>query len=152
MTHRPRRRAHGLFDRLDAAQPAADRAGKPAPPRLEACIGLVLQPDLDVDAGAKIFDLDRLDLVRSGNDALGQREAECEIIEIGRARHHHRMRRAGEGERHRRLLRHHAVRGRRPAGAVRQPRYLRRCFAARGQDYSAASSGAIRRLWRACSL
>lgn len=145
-------RAHRFLDGFDAAQSAANRAGQAPASRLEARIGLVFQPDLDVDPGAMVLDLDRLDFVGQGDDAFSQREAQREILEISRARHHHRMGGASKGERHRRLLRHHSVGRGRAAGAVRQPRGLRRRFAARGQDYSAACSRAMRRLCSACSL
>ena len=57
-----RDRAHRLVDQFDAAQPAADRPGQPSPPRLKSRVRAILEPDLDVDAGAEILDLDRLDL------------------------------------------------------------------------------------------
>ena len=76
-------RTHRLLDGFDAAEAAADRPGEPPAPRLEARVGLVLQTDLDVDAGAEVLDLDRLDLLRRRNDTFGQREAEREILEIG---------------------------------------------------------------------
>ncbi len=128
-------RAHRLLDRLDAAQPAADRPGQPPPARLEFLVRLVLQPDLDVDARAVILDLDRLDLLGRVDDAFGQREAEREILEVGGRGHHHRMRGAGKGKRHRRLLRHHAV-----AGAVPAARRARRVAWVRGGRIRTAST------------
>ena len=57
-----RYRPHRLLDRFDAAEPAADGSGKATAPGLETRVGTIHQADLDVDALARLFDLDRLDL------------------------------------------------------------------------------------------
>ena len=102
-------RTHRFLDGFDSAQAAADRTGQPPPPRLETPVGHIPEPDLDIDAGAQILHLDRIDLVGRGDDAFGDAEAKREVFEVGRARHHHGMGGAGIGKRHWRFLRHRAV-------------------------------------------
>jgi hypothetical protein len=46
---------------------------------------------LDFDAAAVTDHLEPLKVVRRGDELLGQAEAEGEVLEIGRRRHHHHM-------------------------------------------------------------
>ena len=74
--------------------------------RLEGSVRLVLQRHLDVDAFVMIHDRHFLDIVRRGGDALGDGEADREILQIGGARHHHGVGRAVEGKCDRNFFRH----------------------------------------------
>ena len=81
-----------------------------------------------------------------GGDAFGQREADGEILEIGRARHQHSLRRAAIGDRDRRLDRDGtAGRCRAAAPPCGGGDALARLWGG-GHAYSAASAGRMRRL------
>ena len=108
--------AHRLAQAVDAAQAAAGRAGDmrgggwPGPWRAVAG-----QPEAQLDA---LLMLDRLaveDVVDGGDQALIEGKADGEILEVGRARHHHGIGAAVEDERDRRLLGHGALAGREDA-------------------------------------
>ena len=65
-------RTHRLLNGLDPAEATANRTGQPPPPRLETFVRHILELDLDIDAGAEILDIDRIDLVGRGDDAFGE--------------------------------------------------------------------------------
>ena len=95
-------------------------------------------------------DLRELDLVRDRDDALGQAEADGEVLEVGGARHHHGVGAAVVDQRDRHLLRH----TRRAPAPIPPPRQTPRSTLRTGAGigYSAASHvGAMRRDCRACS-
>ena len=100
-----RRRAHRLDQALDAAQPASrwPRHLAAAAEKL-GCVAL-FQPDAELDADLFLDDLDALDGVERRDHAFGEAEADGEILEVLRRRHHHRVGRGVEGEGDRRLLR-----------------------------------------------
>ena len=107
------------------------------------------EPHAQFDAVVLHKNLKRLDLARRRNDALGEAEAERKILEILRRRHHHRIGRAVEGEGHRGFFRNGPFARREPRAAPAMPFDLAGWVEHR--FYSAASTGAMRRLSRAKS-
>lgn len=114
-------------------------------------------PHADVEIG----DEEVADFVHAGDDAFGQGEADREIFEVGRRRHHDDVGFGAIGDRHRQLRRHRLARHRRTAaadphdarcGSEGRPLLLaggsgRRSAIHAPAGYSAAST-ATRRVWR----
>ena len=91
-----RQRPHRLVEALDAAEPAAGRAGEATPARRRSRVrALRRKPHAQLDARARASTTSSSSISRrSCDDAFGQAEAEGEVLEVGRRRHHHRMGRA----------------------------------------------------------
>ena len=64
----------------------------------------VRNPEPRLDAAVDLQRLDALDLGEAFDDPLAQREARREILDVRRARHHHRLGGAVHGDGDRRLL------------------------------------------------
>ena len=94
------RRAHCLRQAVDAAEPAAGRAGKMPSPLRQRVGARGGEPHLHVDAVLGRNDGEALDLGRRRDDALGEAEADGEILKVLRRRHHHGVRAAAVGQRH----------------------------------------------------
>src|SRR5215813_12346063 len=100
------------------------------------------EPHAQLNADLFLNDLEPLDLIRRANDALGQREADREILEILRRRHHHRVSAAVIGERDGGLLGNHALARCR---AVRAPAAAGDRGEGGRHGYSAASTTVVMR-------
>ena len=137
-------------DRLDAAEAAAGRARDMAPPLVEPLGVRRLEPHPQLDAVVELDDVERADLVGGLHDAFAEAEADREIPQVLRRRHHHGVGAAIVGEGDRGLLRDR--RGALADAAVAPDPTIGRCEPVRASRYSAASTaGAMRRDWRACS-
>src|SRR5262245_36425955 len=97
-------RAQHLLEALGAAQPAAGAAGEVAPPRLQRHEALRRDRHPHLDAARGGVHLDVAHLARRLHDALGQREAQAEFLQVHRARQHHDVRDVVVHQRDRRLL------------------------------------------------
>ena len=82
------RRAHGLFDRLGAAEPAAGAAGQVTPLLAQAPGSLLGHGHRDFHALPPFNDARRQELVGRVDNPLRQAETEREILEVGRRSHH----------------------------------------------------------------
>ena len=107
----PRTRGGGRsasVEALDAAQPAAGRARHVPPSIVQGGRARFAQPHPQLDASPGLDDLQPVDLVGRRDDAFGEAEAEREILQILRRRHHHGVGAAVIGEGDGGLLRDHA--------------------------------------------
>ena len=86
-----RRRAHRLGQALDAAQPAPRWTRHLAPARQKLGGVRCFEPDAQLDADLLLDALHALDGVDGGDHSFGQAEADGEVLEILRGRHHHRI-------------------------------------------------------------
>jgi hypothetical protein len=102
----PRRRAHGFFQRFDAAQPAAAASRQTALAPLQRIETFARNQPLQADAAFGLQHVHQLELTGTFDDPFGKREAECEVFQIARGRHHHRERHAVVEQRDRRFLDH----------------------------------------------
>jgi hypothetical protein len=74
-----------------------------------------------------VFDLDAVALGGAGDDAFAEREAECEVLQVGGRGHHHRMRDAVVDQRDRRLVDDHVLElGQNASPHARNPARTRR--------------------------
>ena len=78
----------GLGETFDPAEAAAGRARKMPSAIAQRRGARFAQPHPQFDPGLLLDDLEPEDIVRVANDALGQAEAEREVFQILRRRHH----------------------------------------------------------------
>ena len=97
LRHRARH-PRGFFQAVDAAQPAAGRPGEAALARGQSRQHRRGQFHAQLDAARVLQHLQRGDFRRGLDDALGQREAGGEVLQVGRRAHHHRVGFAVEGD------------------------------------------------------
>jgi hypothetical protein len=90
---------------LHTAKPTPARTGNATLPPGQAGLPLLCQVHTQLDAVVDHDDIQRNDFRRTLHDPLGQTEANGEIRQIGRRRHHDRKGRAAVGQRDRGLLR-----------------------------------------------
>jgi hypothetical protein len=64
------------------------------------------EPQAQLDAVLLLDDIEPHNLVLRGDDALGQAEADSEVLQVRGRGHHHGMRGAVVDQRHRHLIRH----------------------------------------------
>ena len=118
------------------------------PPFAEAGRFFVRQPHPQLDAIVEIDDFERGDFLTRLHDSFAEAEADREVVEVLRRAHHDGIGAAVIGERQRGLFRNRT----RSLAEARISPYQTVDGANRiAHGYSAASSGAIRREWRACS-
>ena len=89
-----RRRAHGLAQFGDAAQSAAAAAFQGASAVFQPIEARLRDRGVQRDPGLVAHHVDQRELARGRDDAFAQREAQREVFQIDRRRHHHRERQA----------------------------------------------------------
>src|SRR5882757_2837276 len=97
-------RTHRFRDRFDAAQSAARRPGHAPPSLLQAIGSRLTKPHPQLDTVIEVDDVQRVDIGRRVDDAFAQAEAEREVLQILRCRHHYGIGAAVIGDRYRGLL------------------------------------------------
>src|ERR1700760_264789 len=82
------RRRPGLFEALNTAQSASDRSCDRAAPGNETARPAGLQPQANLHSEFALDEFDAVDLVRPLDNPFCDAEANAEILEVRRRRHH----------------------------------------------------------------